>query len=43
MEFVLAEILEEAEIKKKTLYFVNNVELNLLILGDEDIKWATSN
>ncbi|KAL2244155.1 UNVERIFIED_CONTAM: DNA-directed RNA polymerase subunit beta [Sesamum indicum] len=29
--------------KKKTRNFVNNAESNLLILGYEDIKWATSN
>ncbi|GJS07736.1 RNA polymerase C [Tanacetum coccineum] len=29
--------------KKKTRNFVNNAESSLLILGYEDIKWATSN
>ncbi|ERM98365.1 hypothetical protein AMTR_s01499p00009870 [Amborella trichopoda] len=29
--------------EKKTRNFVNNAELNLLILGYEDIKWDTSN
>ncbi|KAF3452182.1 hypothetical protein FNV43_RR08280 [Rhamnella rubrinervis] len=29
--------------KKKNRNFVNNAELNLLILGYEDIKWDTSN
>ncbi|GER27661.1 DNA-directed RNA polymerase subunit beta [Striga asiatica] len=33
----------KSEMKKKTRNFVNNAGSNLLILGYEDIKWATSN
>lgn len=42
VEFVLLEIIEWSEMKKKTPTFLKNVELNLKILGHKDINVSQS-